>query len=138
MSTLKSNTVTALTTNGDLTITGNGTGKINLTGAAVAAIVSLTDGTNVAVNFSDGQNFSLTLAGNRTLENPTNCVAGQSGSIFVIQDGTGSRTLSYGANWKFSGGTAPTLTTTAAAIDRIDYIVQTATAVQAILTPDVK
>ena len=41
MSTLKSNTVTALTTNGDLTITGNGTGKINLTGAAVAAIVSL-------------------------------------------------------------------------------------------------
>ena len=138
MSTLKSNTVTALTTNGDLTITGNGTGKINLTGAAVAAIVSLTDGTSVAVNFSDGQNFSLTLAGNRTLENPTNCVAGQSGSIFVIQDGTGSRTLSYGANWKFSGGTAPTLTTTASAVDRIDYIVQTATAVQAILTSDVK
>ena len=138
MSTLKSNTVTALTTNGDLTITGNGTGKINLTGAAVAAIVSLTDGTSVAVNFSDGQNFSLTLAGNRTLENPTNCVAGQSGSIFVIQDGTGSRTLSYAANWKFSAGTAPTLTTTASAVDRIDYIVQTSTAVQAILTPDVK
>ena len=138
MSTLKSNTVTALTTNGDLTITGNGTGKINLTGAAVAAIVSLTDGTSVAVNFSDGQNFSLTLAGNRTLESPTNCVAGQSGSIFVIQDGTGSRTLSYAANWKFSGGTAPTLTTTASAVDRIDYIVQTSTVVQAILTSDVK
>ena len=97
MSTIKSNTFTALTTNGDLTITGNGTGKIKLTGAAVADIVSLTDGTSVAVNFSDGQNFSLTLAGNRTLENPTNCVAGQSGSVFVIQDGTGSRTLSYGS-----------------------------------------
>ena len=138
MSTIKSNTFTALTTNGDLTITGNGTGKIKLTGAAVADIVSLTDGTSVAVNFSDGQNFSLTLAGNRTLESPTNCVAGQSGSIFVIQDGTGSRTLSYAANWKFSTGVAPTLTTTASAVDRIDYIVQTSTAVQAILTPDVK
>lgn len=138
MSTIKSNTFTALTTNGDLTITGNGTGKIRLTGAAVADITTLTDDTNIAVNFSDGQNFSVTLAGNRTLANPTNCVAGQSGSIFVIQDGTGSRTLSYGANWKFSGGTAPTLTTTAGAIDRIDYIVQTATAVHAILTPDVK
>lgn len=138
MSTIKSNTFTALTTNGDLTITGNGTGKIKLTGSAVADIVSLTDATSVAVNFSDGQNFSLTLAGNRTLENPSNCVAGQSGSIFVIQDGTGSRTLSYGANWKFSAGTAPTLTTTNSAVDRIDYIVQTATAVQAILTPDVK
>ena len=138
MSTIKSNTFTALTTNGDLTITGNGTGKIKLTGGAVADIVSLTDATSVAVNFSDGQNFSLTLAGNRTLENPSNCVAGQSGSVFVIQDGTGSRTLSYGSNWKFSAGTAPTLTTTTSAVDRIDYIVQTATAVHAILTPDVK
>jgi len=138
MSTIKSNTFTALTTNGDLTITGNGTGKIRLTGAAVAEITTLTDATNIAVDFSDGQNFSVTLAGNRTLSNPTNCVAGQSGSIFVTQDGTGSRTLSYGSNWKFSAGTAPTLTTTAGAIDRIDYIVQTSTAVQAILTPDVK
>jgi len=138
MSTIKSNTFTALTTNGDLTITGNGTGKIRLTGAAVAEITTLTDNTNIAVDFSDGQNFSVTLAGNRTLSNPTNCVAGQSGSIFVTQDGTGSRTLSYGSNWKFSAGTAPTLTTTAGAIDRIDYIVQTATAVHAILTPDVK
>ena len=114
MSTIKSNTFTALTTNGDLTITGNGTGKIKLTGAAVADIVSLTDGTSVAVNFSDGQNFSLTLAGNRTLENPTNCVAGQSGSVFVIQDGTGSRTLSFNAIYEFKDDTAPTLTTTAA------------------------
>ena len=106
--------------------------------AAVADIVSLTDGTNIAVDFNAGQNFAVQLAGNRTLESPTNCVAGQTGSIFVIQDGTGGRTLSYGTNWKFAGGTAPTLSTAISAVDRIDYIAYTSTAVQAIATLDVK
>lgn len=106
--------------------------------AAVADIVSLTDGVNIAVDFNAGQNFAVQLAGNRTLESPTNCVAGQTGSIFVIQDGTGGRTLSYGTNWKFAGGTAPTLSTAISAVDRIDYIAYTSTAVQAIATLDVK
>ena len=106
--------------------------------AAVADIVSLTDGTSIAVDFNAGQNFAVQLAGNRTLESPTNCVAGQTGSIFVIQDGTGGRTLSYGTNWKFAGGTAPTLSTAISAVDRIDYIAYTSTAVQAIATLDVK
>ena len=106
--------------------------------AAVADIVSLTDGANIAVDFNAGQNFAVQLAGNRTLESPTNCVAGQTGSIFVIQDGTGGRTLSYGTNWKFAGGTAPTLSTAISAVDRIDYIAYTSTAVQAIATLDVK
>jgi hypothetical protein len=81
-----------------------------------------------------GQNFTVTLAGNRTLDNPTNCVAGQVGSIFVVQDGTGSRTLAYGTSWDFAGGEAPVLSTDAAAIDRIDYIVHTSTDVHAVLT----
>jgi len=106
--------------------------------AAVADIVSLTDGTSIAVDFNAGQNFAVQLAGNRTLESPTNCVAGQTGSIFVIQDGTGGRTLSYGTNWKFAGGTAPTLSTAISAVDRIDYIAYTSTAVQAIATLDIK
>ena len=76
----------------------------------------------------------LILAGNRTLDNPTNCVAGQVGSIFVVQDGTGSRTLAYGTSWDFPAGTAPTLSTDADAIDRLDYIVHTSTDVQTILT----
>jgi len=61
-------------------------------------------------------------------------VTGQTGSIFVVQDATGSRTLAYSSNWEFSGGTAPTLTTTANAVDRLDYIVRSATAIQAVLT----
>ena len=51
-----------------------------------------------------------------------------------MQDGTGSRTLAYGTSWDFPGGTAPTLSTDAAAVDRIDYIVHTSTDVHAVLT----
>ena len=107
---------------------------IHIEKAAVADIQALTDGTNISVDLNAGQNFTVTLAGNRTLDNPTNCVAGQVGSIFVVQDGTGSRTLAYGTSWDFPGGTAPVLSTDAAAIDRIDYIVHTSTDVHAVLT----
>ena len=107
---------------------------IHIEKSAVADVQALTDGTNISVDFNVGQNFTVTLAGNRTLDNPTNCVAGQVGSIFVVQDGTGSRTLAYGTSWDFPAGTAPTLSTDADAIDRLDYIVHTSTYVQTILT----
>ena len=107
---------------------------IHIEKSAVADIQALTDGTNISIDFNVGQNFTVTLAGNRTLDNPTNCVAGQVGSIFVVQDGTGSRTLAYGTSWDFPAGEAPTLTTDADAIDRIDYIVHTSTDVHAVLT----
>lgn len=112
--------------------------KINVSGAALATLVSLTDGVSIAVNFNTSQNFIVQLGGNRTLETPSNCVAGQTGSLFIIQDGTGGRTLSYSSVWKWPGGTAPTLTTTSAAIDRIDYIVYTSTAIHAVATLNVK
>jgi len=97
-------------------------------------ITVLTDGATITPDLSDSNNFSVTLGGNRTLANPTNTVAGQSGSIFITQDGTGSRTLAYGSNFDFAGGTAPTLSTTAAAVDRIDYVVRTATSIHAVFT----
>lgn len=112
--------------------------QLHIGTAAVADIVSLTDGATIAVNLNTGQNFAVQLGGNRALGNPTNCVPGQTGSAFIIQDGTGGRTLSYGANWEFAGGTAPTLSTAAAAVDRLDYIVYTSTGVHAIATLDVK
>ena len=102
--------------------------------AAVADIVSLTDSASIAVDFNTGQNFAITLAGNRTLENPTNCVAGQVGSIFIVQDGTGSRTLAFGSNWDFPDGTAPVISTSINAVDRLDYIVHTSTDVHGLVT----
>ena len=106
--------------------------------AQVGAVTVLTDAVNISTNLALNNNFQITLGGNRTLDNPTNPGISQSGSIFIIQDGTGSRTLSYGAYWKFAGGTGPTLSTAAGAIDRLDYIVQTATAIQSVITLDIK
>ena len=98
------------------------------------AIVTLTDGATVTPDMADGNNFTLTLGGNRTLANPSNLTAGQSGSIFLVQDGTGSRTLAYGSYYDFAGGTAPTLTTTASAVDRIDYVVRSTTSIHCVFT----
>ena len=97
-------------------------------------ITVLTDGATITPDLADSNNFSVTLGGNRTLANPSNITAGQSGSIFITQDGTGSRTLAYGSYFDFAGGTAPTLSTTAAAVDRIDYIVRTTTSIHAVFT----
>jgi hypothetical protein len=96
-------------------------------------ITVLTDGATITADFADSNNFSVTLGGNRTLANPNNIVAGQSGCIWITQDGTGSRTLAYGADWEFTGGTAPTLTTTAGAVDCLVYAVQSATKITATL-----
>ncbi len=104
------------------------------TKAQQGSITALTDGANIATNLLLNNFFSVTLAGNRTLDNPTNIVAGQSGCIFITQDATGSRTLAYGTQWDFAGGTAPALSTAANSVDRLDYVVRTATSIHAALT----
>lgn len=106
----------------------------SFTAAQRGAISALTDGATITPDFAVANNFSVTLGGNRTLANPTNLTAGQSGSIFITQDGTGSRTLAYGSYFDFAGGTAPTLSTTAAAVDRIDYVVRSTTSIHAVFT----
>lgn len=89
--------------------------------------VALVDGATITPNFNSGNIFTVTLAGNRTLANPTNPVAGKCGMIFVTQDGTGSRTLAYGSSYKFSGGSVPTLSTAASAIDALSFCTQNTT-----------
>lgn len=90
---------------------------------AAAAPVAVADAATVTLDFSAGLNWSVaSFGGNRTLANPTNQKAGQSGVIAVSQDATGSRTLSFGTNWKFPGG-APSLTSTPGATDLISYYV---------------
>jgi len=99
--------------------------------SAAGSITALTDSATISVNFASSNNFSVTLGGNRTLGNPSNVVAGQSGFIAVTQDGTGSRTLSYSSNWDFASGSPPTLTTTAGATDIIAYYARTTTSIVA-------
>ena len=93
--------------------------------------VTLTDAASIAVDFATGTNFVVSLGGNRTLENPSNAVAGQTGHIYVIQDGTGSRTLAFGDAYNFQGGTAPTMSTS---INSVDLLVYNARGVSAIDT----
>jgi hypothetical protein len=94
------------------------------------AVVTLTDAATITWDMSTGIDFQVTLAGNRTLGNPTNTQVGKRGRIKVIQDGTGSRTLTKSSNHKTVGGVALTLTTTAAAIDYLDYDCVSATEIR--------
>lgn len=103
-----------------------------------AAEVSLTDAASIAVDFSTGLNFGVTIADNRTLANPTNTKVGQAGFIRIAQDATGSRTLAFGTNYKFSEGTAPTMTTTANAEDLLFYSVLSSTKILINSVLDVK
>jgi hypothetical protein len=96
------------------------------TAAQRGAYNVLTDGATITPDFAVANMFRVQLAGNRTLANPTNLVEGQSGSIDVVQDNTGSRTLAYQWGWDFVGGTVPTLSTGARAKDKIVYQVDVA------------
>jgi hypothetical protein len=109
-------------------------GVITAQAGAVAQIDTLTSGTTITPDFAASCNFTVTLGHNATIANPSNLTAGQSGSIFLVQDSTGSRTASWGTYWDFAGGTAPTLTTDASAVDRIDYIVRSSTSIHAVAT----
>ena len=82
------------------TVTGLGetTSSDQLEWRYAVAIGTLTDGATITPDFGANQNFTVTLGGNRALANPSNMVVGQTGSIFIVQDGTGSRTLSYGSS----------------------------------------
>jgi hypothetical protein len=114
-------------------------GNVNVwTAAQRGAVTALTYGATVTPDFALSNNYSLALTGNVTLANPTNLVAGQSGVIAVSQDATGSRTMAFGSYWKFTGGTAPTLTTTANAIDDIAYYVESATRIVAKVVGDTR
>ena len=104
------------------------------TAAQRGTISTVAQAASIALNMDGSNNYSLTLDQNVTIANPVNLTAGQSGSIFLVQDGTGSRTAAWGSYWDFAGGTAPTLTTTAAAVDRIDYIVRSASSIHAVAT----
>jgi hypothetical protein len=112
-----------LTMAGTLTATGT----VTLTSATVAfglitgKRAALTEydagnsGASIEIDWADGQNQKLTLtaAATLTFANPA---AGMTAKLKLIQDGTGSRTVTW-PTIKWVGGAAPTLSTAAGAID---------------------
>ena len=86
-------------------------------------MTTLTDGSTISWDLSQNQVATVTLAGNRTLDAPSNMVAGATYILIVVQDGTGSRTLdTSNAAYLWPGGTEPPLSTTAAAIDVLTFV----------------
>jgi len=96
---------------------------VNDSTQSALAKVTLTDAATITVDMSTFINAKVTLAGNRTLGQPTSVVEGRSGFIEIYQDATGSRTLSYHADWEFAGGSAPVLSTAASSKDILFYTV---------------
>ena len=84
------------------------------------AIVTLTDAASIIVDASLSNTYKVTLAGNRTLNNPTNTVNGFYYEFLIYQDTTGSRTLTFGTNYRFQ--TPPTLSTGSSILDRMGCI----------------
>lgn len=94
-----------------------------VTPAVMVGAVALTDAATIATDASLGNHFRVTLGGNRTLGNPTNLTDTQRLLWEIIQDGTGTRTITLGSN--FALGTdlpAVTLTTTAGKRDFLSAV----------------
>ena len=115
------------------------TGVVTTQSQAIGEVTTtaLTSGV-ITFDFGAGNNFDITLGGNSTLQTPTTPSGGQTGTITIRQDGTGSRTLAYSGGWQFSGGTAPTLTTTASGVDVLSFYCSTPSEIQAVLTTDLQ
>lgn len=112
-------------------------GKNNTyTKAQRGAKTTMTDGATITPDFAASNNHKVTLGGNRTLANPTNIAAEQSGYIEIVQDGTGNRTLALGSYYKTPGGAGITLTTAANAVDTLEYRVRSATEIDVVLNQD--
>jgi hypothetical protein len=97
--------------------------KTQFGGGAVGKTSTANATGNVTLDYDANSNFVLTFTGNVTLDNPSTESVGQTGIIVIIQDGTGSRTLSVGTDYEFPAGTAPTISTAANTTDIIPYCV---------------
>jgi hypothetical protein len=109
------------------TTTDNGTDQLQVNGNVTATqysatVQTLTDGATITFNASNGSNAVVTLGGNRTLAF-SNTRTGAYYTLRVIQDGTGSRTLTMPASVKVIGGGAGvvTLSTAANSVDLISF-----------------
>lgn len=108
----------APTFSGNVALSG---GNLSVIGTGYSPTITLTDASTIAWDTALGQVAKVTLGANRTMGAPTNLQNGATYTIQITQDGTGGRTLSWNSIFKFTGGTAPTLSTAASARDHITF-----------------
>jgi hypothetical protein len=124
-------TIVVIDSTGDLGIgTESVPTKLYVQGNAAGNIVGL--GTTTATttfDFTQGNNFSLILGATITIANPTGVTTGQSGLILIQENATGGYTCGWGTSWDFASSTAPTLTTTANALNALPYFARSTTSI---------
>ena len=123
-----------------VTMTGNATftGSVQVSTAVNVNTVTLTDAASITSSFDAGNTFVVTLGGNRTLAAPTSAGIGQTGSIRIIQDATGGRTLSYNSAWQFVSASAPVMDTSAGAQSILVFSCRSAPTIDAVMLHDFK
>jgi len=92
------------------------------------AVVSLTDGATISVNASLGNDFRVTITGQRSMSNPSNPVNGQRITFQISQGAGGSHTLTWGSAYNFGAAVAPTLSANAGETDVFGFIYNAAKA----------
>jgi hypothetical protein len=108
----------ANTINGPLTVTGTFSAAV-----ATPTVVNLNDAATIAVNAAAGSDQRVTIAGNRTLGNPTSPTDGQKVIFQITQGAGGPWTLSYGTAYEFSAAIPqPTLSGGAGRTDLLGFI----------------
>jgi hypothetical protein len=123
--TLSATTAIAVTSGGTGVTTSTGTGSVVLNSAPALTNPTITNYTETAFSANSSTAITLaltngtvqiiTLTGNATITMPA-AGAGKSFIMFLRQDATGSRTVTWSTvNWP--GGTAPTITSTASKQD---------------------
>lgn len=115
-------------TNIDLRVSGKGTGKVHAIGASYGDITSYSPsgGGTATLTLQTGKLHFITMpAGNITIALSNESV-GQGFVVRILQDGTGSRTVTWFTTIKWAGGSAPTLTTTGSKADTFLFIVTSA------------
>lgn len=120
---------------------GTVTGNIVFSGHTISfssniASQTLTDNTSIDWDLANGTVATVTLGGNRILNNPTNKRVG-SYILHIYQDGSGNRTLSFDTNYKWPAGVAPFLSTTASSHDVFSFVCD-GTFLYGSFLPDVK
>ena len=95
--------------------------KITITGGVKTNMESATDGSTVTFDLDTANTHTVTLGGNRALA-ISNEDAGQKFIINLVQDGSGSKTVTWFNTIKWAGGSAPTLTTTANKADSFGFL----------------
>jgi hypothetical protein len=92
-------------------------------GALAPAVVQLTDAATIAVDASLGNDFRVTIAGDRTMGVPANPEDGQQIIFQVTQGSGGPFTLTWDSGYEFSADLPqPALSTTAGHTDLLGFV----------------